>query len=197
MKKVLLPMVALAALAVPSAAFAGPAVSNGGSSDTNSGGADVTAGGNGASAGTGGVSVSGGGRVNVCGGGENQPPMVERLQQNGSQDGNGAGGCHQTAHGLCVANQIGVSNAVSQRCGNTTINNHVVGRGSGGASRFGGGVGVGGGSVTSGVGGGVASVSNVGLARTGFDAWILALVGGVALAGGIGLLMAQRRGHLG
>jgi hypothetical protein len=42
---------------------------------------------------------------------------------------------------------------------------------------------------------GVSGVSGVTLARTGFDAWILALAGGVALAGGLGLLMAGRRGR--
>jgi hypothetical protein len=48
--------------------------------------------------------------------------------------------------------------------------------------------------VTSGgVGGGVNSVT---LARTGFDAWVLALIGGLSLAGGLGLLAAQRRGRL-
>ena len=46
---------------------------------------------------------------------------------------------------------------------------------------------------TSGVGNGVQSVS---LARTGFDAWVLALLGGISVAGGIGLLAAQRRGRL-
>lgn len=44
-----------------------------------------------------------------------------------------------------------------------------------------------------GVGGGVQSVT---LARTGFDAWVLALLGGVALSGGVALLAAQRRGRL-
>ena len=34
------------------------------------------------------------------------------------------------------------------------------------------------------------------LARTGFDAWVLALIGGVSVAGGLGLLAAQRRGRL-
>ena len=56
---------------------------------------------------------------------------------------------------------------------------HVSGHGGG----HGGGVG----------GGGVQSVT---LARTGFDAWVLALLGGVSLAGGLGLLAAQRRGRL-
>jgi hypothetical protein len=45
-----------------------------------------------------------------------------------------------------------------------------------------------------GVGGG--GVGGVTLARTGFDAWALALLGGLSLAGGIGLLAAQRRGRL-
>ena len=39
-------------------------------------------------------------------------------------------------------------------------------------------------------------VGGVTLARTGFDAWALALLGGLSLAGGIGLLAAQRRGRL-
>src|ERR687894_1340557 len=47
--------------------------------------------------------------------------------------------------------------------------------------------GVGGG----GVGGGVQSVT---LARTGFEAWVLALLGGLSLAGGVGLLAPQRPG---
>ena len=48
--------------------------------------------------------------------------------------------------------------------------------------------------VTSGgTGGGVDSVE---LAQTGFDAWVLALIGGFSLAGGLGLLAAQRRGRL-
>src|SRR5215218_10041077 len=55
--------------------------------------------------------------------------------------------------------------------------------------------GVGGADVTGvgGVGGG--GVQSVTLARTGFDAWVLALIGGLTLAGGIGLLAAQRRGR--
>ena len=39
-------------------------------------------------------------------------------------------------------------------------------------------------------------VQSVRLARTGFDAWLLALVGGISLAGGLGLIAAQRRGRL-
>ena len=47
--------------------------------------------------------------------------------------------------------------------------------------------------TSSGIGGGSESVT---LARTGFDAWVLALLGGLSLAGGIGLLATQRRGRL-
>jgi LPXTG-motif cell wall-anchored protein len=47
----------------------------------------------------------------------------------------------------------------------------------------------------SGVGGG--NVGTVGLARTGFEAWIVALVGAGAMAGGLGLIAARRRGLLG
>ena len=54
--------------------------------------------------------------------------------------------------------------------------------------------GVGGAHGVGGVGGG--GVQSVTLARTGFDAWVLALIGGAALAGGLGLLAAQRRGRL-
>ena len=45
-----------------------------------------------------------------------------------------------------------------------------------------------------GAAGGVVSARGVRLARTGFDAWILAVLGGLALAGGLGMLAAQRRG---
>src|SRR5215211_2024838 len=46
-----------------------------------------------------------------------------------------------------------------------------------------------------GQGGGV-GVSGVGVASTGFEAWILALIGGAALAGGVGMLALRRRGVL-
>jgi hypothetical protein len=64
---------------------------------------------------------------------------------------------------------------------------HFRGQGHGGRVHGVGGGGFGG--VGGGVGGG-------GLAVTGFDAWIVALVGGSLLAGGLGLLAAQRRGRL-
>jgi LPXTG-motif cell wall-anchored protein len=80
----------------------------------------------------------------------------------------------------------------------TNIHRNVHGVGGGGdfdennGDRFG----VGGGHVTGvgGVGGG--GVGGVTLARTGMDAWIFALIGGLAVAGGVGILAAQRRGRL-
>jgi LPXTG-motif cell wall-anchored protein len=70
-------------------------------------------------------------------------------------------------------------------------NDHV---GGGNVTSFGhGGGGHGHGHVGVGGGGGVGGVT---LARTGSDVWILALVGGVALAGGLGLLAAQRHGRI-
>jgi hypothetical protein len=56
--------------------------------------------------------------------------------------------------------------------------------------------GVGGGHVSGGGGGVGGGVQSVTLARTGFDAWVLALLGGLSVAGGLGLLAAQRRGRL-
>jgi hypothetical protein len=44
-----------------------------------------------------------------------------------------------------------------------------------------------------GVGGPVHRVESVSLARTGFDAWMLALIGGVAIAGGIAMIAVGRR----
>ncbi len=44
--------------------------------------------------------------------------------------------------------------------------------------------------------GGGGGGGGVSLARTGFDAWILALIGGAALAGGVGMLALRRRGVL-
>ena len=78
----------------------------------------------------------------------------------------------------------------SQSFGGTTNNNGASTSGSrvSGASSHVTGV-----SGSGGVGGGAQSVT---LARTGFDAWVLALIGGVSLAGGLGLLAAQRRGRL-
>jgi LPXTG-motif cell wall-anchored protein len=50
--------------------------------------------------------------------------------------------------------------------------------------------------IVSGTGVVNSGVSGVSLARTGFDAWILVVIGGVALAGGLGILTVQRRMQL-
>ncbi len=106
----------------------------------------------------------------------------------GGNAGNQAAICQQNAGGdaVCDINQEQNFNAGRVHGRGGDFDHH--GRG--------GDFGVGGGGVhgVGGVGGGVGGVT---LARTGFDAWILALVGGAALAGGVGMLALRRRGHLG
>ena len=129
--------------------------------------------------------------------GNTQDAEIEQGAQGGGDgagDGHGDGGNAGNQAAICQQNAGGDANcAIDQR------QNFGVGGGEGdrdhvrhGVSGHGGGVGggVGGGGVG---GGGVQSVS---LARTGFDAWVIALLGGVSLAGGLGLLAAQRRGRL-
>ena len=91
--------------------------------------------------------------------------------------------------------------AVNQQQNFSTGGANVTGRGGDfrghghGGRNFGqgGGVGVRNFGVGGGGGGGVGGVT---LARTGFEAWILALIGGAALAGGVGMLALRRRGGL-
>jgi hypothetical protein len=119
-----------------------------------------------------------GGSANVGGG-----PGDDTANAGGG-DG-GAGGCNTTSN---------VTNP-SER---VVVREHV---GGGGGQAVGGGVqdqavqgqAVGGGvqdQAVGGVGGGVP------LAQTGFDAWIVALLGGLCLTGGLTALAAQRRGGL-
>jgi hypothetical protein len=70
-------------------------------------------------------------------------------------------------------------------CSNTSGSFNTVGNG-GGAGDGGGGAG----------GGGALAVGGVPLAKTGFNAWMFALLGGLFLAGGIALLAAQRPGGI-
>ena len=111
----------------------------------------------------------------------------------------------------CAINQVAGGDAHAENeCGNVTNVRGAggAGRGVGGAGGVGGVGGVGGadrgvggvgagdvGGVGGGVGGG--GVQGVRLAVTGFDAWLLAVIGGLSLAGGLGLLAAQRRGRIG
>jgi len=154
MRKVLLLMVALFALAVPSVALA-----------------------------------QNEGRVNA-------PNLGRDAEQTNSA--RNVGGNVQQQNGI-AGRDLNQSQRIRQ--GDTVNQGRTFGQG-GGNFNNGHGHGHGGGNVTSfghgggnvGVGGG--GVGGVNLARTGSDAWILALVGGVALAGGLGLLAAQRRGRL-
>ena len=161
MRKVLLLMVAVFALAVPSVAFAGEENGNGN------------------------------GQSRVCQGG------TECSVDQEQEVGRGGTGIQQGGiAGRDVNNRATVNNI---RGGNTFHRGHGGGdfdhdNGHGGDNGHVTSFGHGGGDVSHGVGGG--GVGGVTLARTGSDAWILALVGGVALAGGLGLLAAQRRGRL-
>src|SRR5215211_4995520 len=89
--------------------------------------------------------------------------------------------------------------AVNQQQNFSTGGANVTGRGGDfrghghGGRNFGQGGGVSSFGVGGGGGGGVGGVT---LARTGFEAWILALIGGAALAGGVGMLALRRRGGL-
>ena len=113
-----------------------------------------------------------------AGAGGNAGNQAALIQQNAGRDANAA-----------------VSQEQNFRTGG--VGGDVDGRGGGDVDGDGDVDGVGGGGVsTFGVGGGHGGVGGVTLARTGFDAWILALIGGAALAGGLGLLAAQRRGRL-
>ena len=92
--------------------------------------------------------------------------------------------------------------AVNQQQNFSTGGANVTGRGGDfrghghGGRDFGQGGGVSGVGVSGVGGGGGGGVGGVTLARTGFEAWILALIGGAALAGGVGMLALRRRGGL-
>ena len=104
-----------------------------------------------------------------AGSGGNAGNQAAIVQQNAGRDANAAVNQQQNF-------STGGANVHGDR------DHHFRGHG-GDVDRFG----VGGGNVS---GGGVGGVT---LARTGFDAWILALVGGAALAGGVGMLALRRR----
>src|SRR5829696_6244791 len=97
------------------------------------------------------------------------------IQQNAGRDANAACNQEQNFNSSTTVNRDGVGGGDVDRFHGDDDDNDVDS------------VGVGG------VGGGVGGVT---LARTGFDAWALALLGGLSLADGIGLLAAQRRGRL-
>src|SRR5215208_6525956 len=131
-------------------------------------------------------------------------PAVAMAQDTVSSGNTQTGTINQSASAGAGGNAGNQGAIVQQNAGrdaNASVNqsqNFSTGGAAGVTSR---GVGVssrGGGVVTTNRGGGVVTtnrggVGGVVLARTGFEAWILALVGGAALAGGIVLLALQRR----
>ena len=176
MTKVIGMLVALAMFcAMPAVAFAGT------SEDGNAVGGDNTIGQDG-TAGSGGSGGSGGGEDGEGGDGG---------------DGSGDGDVNQQA-AIC-------SQTTADGDNDCEIDQSINGGGEGGGDGDGDGDdgGEGGGDssddddvTSSGGGTGGGSVESVTLAQTGFDAWVLALIGGLSLAGGLGLLAAQRRGRL-
>jgi type II secretory pathway pseudopilin PulG len=121
--------------------------------------------------GEGGGNASGGDDGGASGGTGNVGNQAAICQQNAGEDAT----CN-----IDQSQEFGGDTFVRGHGGGDDDNGHGHG---GGVTHHGGGVG----------GGGVQSVT---LARTGFDAWMLALLGGLSLAGGLGLLAAQRRGRL-
>ena len=105
-----------------------------------------------------------------AGSGGNAGNQACLIQQNAGRDANAA--CNQSQNF-----STGGANVTSRRVGVGTTGVGTTGVRTAGVS-------------------GVGGVQGVTLARTGFDAWVLALIGGVSLAGGLGLLAAQRRGRL-
>ncbi len=129
--------------------------------------------------------------------GNTQDADIEQDAEAGGEGGNGHGR-HGAGGGGNAGNQAAICQQNAGRDANCTIDQsqnfgadrHVTHRDGHGVGVRSFGVG---GDHVSGRGGGVQSVT---LARTGFDAWVLALLGGLSVAGGLGLLAAQRRGRL-
>ena len=109
-----------------------------------------------------------------AGSGGNAGNQACLIQQNAGRDANAA--CNQTQN---FNAQRSVTSGATSRGVTSGVTSRGVTSG-----------------VTSGGVGGGGGVQAVTLARTGFDAWVLALIGGVSAAGGLGLLAAQRRGRL-
>jgi LPXTG-motif cell wall-anchored protein len=182
MKKVLVLMVALCALAVPSAAFA-----------TSDGNSDN---GNGENGGqfrdnTQSQSASAGPCSNIS---QQQAIGGRTGNGNGEDNGNGGDSVSTFSRNGNGNGRFGRSGGISQSSSQSTncVSGGVVVRRVPVIHRVVTGV-----SGTGVVNSGVSSVRNLGLARTGFDAWILVVIGGAALAGGLGLLAVQRRRRLG
>jgi len=138
-----------------------------------------------------GTSPSGGGGT-VSSGNTQDGDIDQGAQAGGDIDGDGRGD-HGDSDGGNAGNQACLIQQNAGRDANAACNQEQNFR-SGGAVSGQGGHGHGNERVgvrsVNGVGGGVSGVS---LARTGFDAWVLAVIGGFALAGGLGMLAVRRR----
>ena len=179
MTKVLGMLVALVALcAMPAVAFAGDNTSSGNEQnvdiDQGASGGDSSA-----SGGDGGGDGGDGGDASSGDGGDagNQAAVV---QQNAGDDANASIDQEQNFGGGDGDND---GNGGGDNDNGDDDDNDGVGGGDDDDDNV----------TSGGIGGGSESVT---LARTGFDAWVLALLGGLSLAGGLGLLVAQRRGRL-
>ena len=174
MTKVIGMLVALAMFcAMPAIAFAG-----GGEQDAEiDSGAEVVGGGNGEGDEDGDNGDGDGSGGDAQGGDGNAGNQACLIQQNAGRDANAECNQEQNFGDTFVDNDgDGVDDDDEDVEGDSDESDVSVSHGGGG------------------VGGG--EVQSVTLARTGFDAWVLALLGGVSLAGGLGLLAAQRRGRL-
>jgi hypothetical protein len=191
-------LVALAMFcAMPAIAFAGT------SQDDNTSGGDSsidqngTAGDGGGSGGSGSGGDGGGGGEDDEGGSGGDGDGGSGGDGDGGDVGQQAAICSQTTGDGDNDCEIDQSQSFGGSGGSGGSGSGGSGDGSGGSGSGGSGDGSGGGGVTSSGGGtGGGSVESVTLALTGFDAWVLALLGGLSLAGGLGLLVAQRRGRL-
>ncbi len=185
MTKVIGMLVALAMFcAMPAVAFAGGTSDSGNTNDNVQSG-DV---GNGGDGGDGGDNS--GGLINA--------PVASPTGDGGDGGDGGDRNC-SVAAGDDASCNTGDNNTFVDNDGDGVDDRSGSGGGGGEGGDGDDGDSSGGGNVTSsggsggGIGGGSESVT---LAQTGFDAWVLALLGGLSLAGGLGLLAAQRRGRL-
>jgi LPXTG-motif cell wall-anchored protein len=184
MRKVLVLMVALVALAaIPAVASAQSdqgCENSGGQPQGCDNGSD-----NGGSNGNSGANASGNG-----GGGS--------FRDNTQSQSASAGACSNISQQQAIGHHIAQNSVQHNACVNRTVVSGNISRGRGFVNTNRGFTnrGVSGVSSVSGVSGN-GGVQSVSLARTGFDAWIVALVGAGAMAGGLGLIAARRRGLLG
>jgi LPXTG-motif cell wall-anchored protein len=189
MKKVLGLMVALVVFAaVPAIASAAASDQGCESSGGQANGCETGGGGGG---GGGGGSTDSGSNASGNGGGGS-------FHDNTQSQSVTAGPCSNISQQQAIGHHIAQNSVQHNACVNRTVVSGNISRGRGFVNTNRGFTnrGVSGVSSVSGVSGN-GGVQSVSLARTGFDAWIVALVGAGAMAGGLGLIAARRRGLLG